>query len=139
MLSPDGQKDAGRSIGQCGRRGCDVSHLDPSIIGCARPRRALKRDQRGARRGAGLDRMPAHLDCKRMGRVDNMGDPLSADEIREPLRAAKAADARWQRMRKRNLGATGVGIDRIDPRTRDFVGELVGLTCSAQNEGAHHV
>ena len=52
MLSPDGQKDAGRYVGQCGRRGCDVSHLDPSIIGCARPWRALKRDQRGARRGA---------------------------------------------------------------------------------------
>ena len=82
--------------------------------------------------------MAAHLSGEGMGGVDHMRDRFAADEVRKARRAAEAADAGWQRVRQRNFGAAGIGIDRADSCARASVGEPVGVACSAQNECARH-
>jgi hypothetical protein len=81
--------------------------------------------------------MTAHLRGERMRCVDDMRDALLPDEIRESFRAAKAADPCRQFVAERNLRASGIGIDRVDLFPHKRFRELVGIACSAQNEGAH--
>jgi hypothetical protein len=82
--------------------------------------------------------MAAHLGGEGMGRVDHMRDGFAADEVGQTLRAAEAANAGRQRMGQRNFGAAGIGIDRVDLRAKESVGEAVGIACSAENERARH-
>jgi len=139
MLPTDREKHVCRRLGQgCDGRG-DVGDLNPAIVGRARPWRAFEREQRHTRRGTGVDRVTTHLGGEGMGRVDHMRDPFAADVVRQPLRAAEAADPRRQRMGQRNPGAAGIRVDRIDWRARNGVRKAVGVTCSAQNERAYHV
>ena len=116
----------------------DVRDIDPVVAGHARPWRALQSDQRCACRNTSLDCMPAHLDGERMGRIDKMGDPFLPDIIGKSRRAAETAGPRRQRMRKRNLRAPGVGVDRVDARACKRLRKRVGIACSAQEKGAHH-
>ena len=81
--------------------------------------------------------MPAHLGGKGMGCIDDVRDPLIPDEIGKARRAAEAADPRRQRVRKRNLRASRIGIDRLDARAAKRLGERVGVAGSTQQKGAH--
>ena len=138
VLPPDREKHTRGRVGQGSDGGGDVGNLDPAIIGRARPRRTFEREQRRGRSSAGFDRMAAHLGGEGMGRVDHMRDLFAADEVRQPLSAAKAADSGRQRMGQRNPGAARIGIDRVDLRAHESVSEAVGVACSAQNERARH-
>jgi hypothetical protein len=137
MLPADGEKDARAFFRQRRSRGVDISDLDPMVGRGANPWRALQRQQRNACCCAGLDRMPAHLGGERMRRVDDMRDALPADEVCKPGHTAEAADPGRQRMAERNLRASGVGINSVDLLADKPVRKPVGVTCSAQNEGAH--
>ena len=137
MLPADREKDARAFFRQSGDRSVDVGDLDPMVAGRANSRRAFQRQQRNARRGAGLDHMPAHLGGKRMRRIDHMRDALVADVVRKPRRAAKAANPDRQRVAERNLRAPRIGIDRVDPLAHEHGCEVVGIACPAQDEGAH--
>lgn len=137
MLPADGEKDARAFFRQGGDRSVDVGDLDPMVAGRANPRRALQCHERNARRGAGLDRVPAHLGGKRMRRIDHVRDALLANEIRKSRHAAKTADPRRQLVTERDLRAPRIGIDRVDLLGHASFSELVGVACSAQNEGAH--
>ena len=137
MLPADREKDARAFFRQSSDRCIDIGDFNPMVAGCASPRRALQRNQRNVRRGAGFDRVPAHLGGKRMRRIDHVRDALLANEIRKSRRAAKAADPRRQLMTERDLRAPRIGIDRVDLLGHASFSELVGVACSAQNEGAH--
>jgi hypothetical protein len=73
-----------------------------------------------------------------MGRIDDMRDPFGPDECDQAAHAAKTAGADRQQLSDGALRPPGVGIDGIDPSTRDRAGELVGVAGAAQNEGARH-
>ena len=137
MLAADGEEYARAWFGQSSNGGIDVGNLDPVVAVGATPWRALQREQRRACRGAGLDGMPAHLDSERVRRIGHMRDALSLDEVRQSLNVAKAADPRRQRMGKWNLRASGVGIDRVDAFAHEHIRKPVGVSRSAQDEGAH--
>jgi len=137
MLSADGEKDARALRGQGGDGRVDIRLLDPLVASRAQPWRAFQRQQGNARFRASFDRVAAHLGSKGMRRVDHMCDALLADEVGKTLHAAEAADPRRQRMVQRNLRAAGVGIDRVNFLADKSVRELVGIACSAQDEGAH--
>ena len=138
MLAADRKEHAGRILGQCGYRRCDIRDLDPVIALSPIPRCALKRNQRRAGGDAGRHRVAAHLGREGMGRVDHMRDALRADVVGKAISSAEAADARRQRLIGRSPGAASVGIDRIYTRARDRRGEQIGVRRSAQNEGARY-
>jgi len=137
MLPADGKKDGYRFLGQGGDGRIDIAYFDPVVADRARPWRALQRDQANTRFRASPDRMAAHFGGKRMRGVDHVRDALLADEVGKTLHAAEAADSRRQRMAKRNLRAAGVGIDRVNLLANKSLRELIGISCSAQDEGAH--
>jgi hypothetical protein len=138
VLAADCEKDSGALFGQCGDGCSEITHLDPDIAGHLAPRRSLQRKQQCARGGAGFNRMAAHLSRERMRGVDHMRDALTLDVVGKSVGTAKAADSHRQRVSQRNLGATRVGIDRVDARAKKRVREAIGVARSAQNEGADH-
>lgn len=137
MLPPDGEKDARAVFRQSRNRCIDIGDFNPMVARYLTPRRALQRNQRSAGRGAGLDRVPAHLGGEWMRRIDHVRDVLLANEISKSCHAAKAADPRRQLVAERDLRAPRIGIDRINPLANASFRKLVGVACSAQNEGAH--
>jgi len=138
MPTANGEKYAGALFGKCCGRGRHVLDLDPAVVRRSLPRRALKCDQRGSRRCAGGDRVVAHLDRKRMRRIDNMRDLMSPDIVDQAAGAAEAADAGRQRLSRRRLGAAGVGIGRVKPELRDGLRQTIGVAGTAQYEGTRH-
>lgn len=138
MLPADGEEHPRRRVGQRGCGSVEIGDFAPPVTVRSRPRRALQRDQRGLRHSTGFDRMAADLGRERMGRIDNVRDPLLPEECGETFDAAKAADPRWQCVRQRNPGAAGIGVDCIDVRARNSFREPIGIACSAQYERARH-
>jgi len=138
VLPANREKHPRGCVGQGGNGRIDVGRFKPVVTAGSRPWRALQRDQGNAGRSTSLDRMPAHLGGKGMGRIDDMRDPLVPNVIHKTCLAAETADPRRQRMWKRNLCTSGVGINRVDARTRKCVSKRVGVASSAQQKGAHH-
>ena len=138
VLPPDREEDTRTRLRQGGHRGVEVVHLDPSIAGHLRPRRALQRDQPSFRVRAGVDRMAAHLGREGMRCVDHMRDAFAPDGVGKPTRTAKAADAGRQRLIGRRAGAAAIRIHGIDASARDLRGEQVRIGNSAQDKGASH-
>lgn len=137
MLPPDGEKDARAVFRQSRNRCIDIRDFNPMVARYATPRRALQRNQQSAGRGAGLDRVPAHLGGEWMRRIDHVRDALLANEFRKSRHTAKAADPRRQRMAERDLRAARIGINSVDLLGDASFRKLVGVACSAQNEGTH--
>ena len=137
VLPADREKHGSALFREGGDSRVDTRDLDPVVALSADPGCAFQRDQRHAGRSTGFDRVTAHVGGKRMRRVDDMGDALLADEISQSRCTAKAADPCRERMRKRDLRPSGIGIDCVDPRAYEGVGEPVGIARSAQDEGAH--
>lgn len=137
-LPADGKEDPRR----CDRKGLDgrvhVGHMAPGVAEAGDPRRALEGGKRDAGRPAGGNRVPAHLRCERMGRVDHMGDPFGAQIAHQPLHAAEAADPGRQRLRPRRIGAPGIGKDRVGPRGGKGAGKPAGLGRAAEKKDARH-
>lgn len=137
VLPADGEENIRPRLRQGSHGGCDVLHLDPDIVRCFRPRLPLQRNQRRCRCRAGSHRVAADLGCEGMGRIDHMREPFLPDGIGKTIRAAEAANAGRQRLIDRHLRSSGIGIDRVEPRSRDGGRQQVGFTRSAQNEDAH--
>lgn len=135
----DGQKHAGRGVGQCGNRACDIGHMGPAIGRPGHPGRTLQRGQRDASLCAGGSGVPAHLGSEGMCRIDDMGYALAAQKPHQPLNSAKSADPCWQGLRHRGVGPTGIREHRIHPSIGQNPGKPACLGRAAQKKDARHV
>jgi len=138
VLSADGEEHARRLIRQGRHRGRYVGNLDPAVAWHFDPWRALQRDQRGLRRGAGDNSVSADLGCEGMRRIDHMGDLFTGNIFGKTICAAKPAGAGRQRLIDRDLRSSGIGIDRLQPCGGNGGCQLIGVARPAQNEGARH-
>ena len=137
MLPANGEEDIRPRVRQCRHGGHHIRNLDPDVAGRFDPRLAFQRDQRRRRCVTRRNRVAADPGRERMGRIDHMREFLLPDNIGKPVRAAKAANARRQRLIDRNLRSSGIGIDRVDPSSRDGSRQRIGFARSAQDEDAH--
>ena len=137
MLPADGKENICSRLRQRGHGGIDVIHVDPVITRRFDPRPAFQRKQRRCRCGASSERIAADFGGKGMGRIDHMRKSSLPDHIGKPVRAAEAADARRQRLIDRDLRSAGIGVDRVQPDSRDFSRQPIGFARSAQDEDAH--
>ena len=103
------QKDAPGRAGQCRNRGRNVRHKPPVVAGHRVPGGTAERDQRRAGVLRGNNGVPADLRGKRMCGVNKMRDVVHADVVRQPCRAAKAADAGFHRLRLGVIHPSGIG------------------------------
>jgi len=137
MLPSDSEEDIRPRVRQRIYGGCDVLHIDPQIVRRFDPRLALQHNQGRCRHRAGSQRVAADLGCERMGRIDHMREFVVPDHVGKPVGAAETANAGRQRLIDRHLRSTGIGIDRVDPFSRDSSRQQIGFARSAQNEDAH--
>lgn len=137
MLPADGEEDIRPRLRQCNHGGRHIRNLDPAIAGRFDPWRALQRNQRRCRCVTRRNRVAADLGCERMGCIDHMREFVLPDDIGKSVSAAEAADTRRQRLIDRDLRSAGIGIDRVDPRSRDSSRQRIGFARSAQDEDAH--
>ncbi len=118
--------------------GRDIRDVDPFVARHPDPWRAFKRDQIRSGRLTCRNRVAADLGREGMRCVDDMRDFLMANIFGKPARAAETSDADWHRLAGRRASPSCVGINRFNPRARDRIRKQVCVSCSAQNEGAHH-
>lgn len=137
VLPPDGKKHARGLFRQDRDGGCDIIDLDPDIAGRFRPWLTLQCDQRRCRCRASRHCIAADLGCKGMGRVNHMRETLLPDSIGKTVGAAEAASSRRQRLIDWHLRSSGVGIDRVDTRSRNSGRQQIRFARSAQDEDAH--
>ena len=137
VLPADGEENVRPRLRQGSHGGGDVLHLDPDIARHLYPWLALQRNQRCCRCHAGRRRVAADLDCEGMGRIDYMRESFLPNGISKTIRAAEAANTGRQRLIDRHLRSSGIGIDRVEPRSCDRGRQQIGFTRSAQNEDAH--
>ena len=137
VLPPDGKKHARGLLRHGHDSGRDVGNLDPDIAGRSHPWLAFQRDQRRCCCRAGRHCVAADLGCEGMRRIDHMREAVLPDSIGKTIRAAKAADAGRQRLIDRNLRSPGIGIDRVEPGSRNSGRQPIRFTRSAQDEDAH--
>ena len=138
MLPADGQKDPDGCVGQSRNRAGDVLHNMPVIARFRHPCRTLEPDQRHACCYTGQGRIPTHLGCERMGRIDHVADILCPQIGRQPLCSAKAAHAHRDRLDHRGSGAAGIGIHGIKARRCQHTGEFTGLRRATEQKDAFH-
>lgn len=138
MLSADGEEHGRRSVRKGVRRRLQIRHSDPAVAVPLAPRRAHQGDERRFSRSASRNRVPAHHTGKGMGGIDDMRDAFVSNGAGKSVRAAETARANWQRLVDGYSRSAGVGVDRIDARTCQGLGESVRVTRSAQNENARH-
>jgi hypothetical protein len=137
VLPADGEENARRLNRQRCDGGRDIHNLDPAITRRFDPRRALQRDQWRCGDTTRRNRISADLGCERMGRVDDMREFVPPNRIGKPVRAAEPADTGGQWLIDRDLRPAGIGIDRVEPRSRDCGRQQIGFARSAQDEDAH--
>lgn len=138
MLPAYGEEHTCRDLGQCLRRRLQIRHSDPAVAIPLAPRRAHQGDERRFSRSASRNRVPAHHTGKGMGGIDDVRDPFVSNGADKSARSAKTARANWQRLIDGHLRSAGIGIDRIEARICQGLGESVRVTRSAQNENARH-
>jgi len=137
MPPADGEEDIRPCFRQCSHGGRHIRDLNPAIAGRFDPWPALQRNQRRCRCVTRRNRVAADLGCERMGCIDHMREFVLPDDIGKAIGAAEAADTRRQRLIDRDLRSAGIGIDRVDPRSRNSSRQRIGFARSAQDEDAH--
>lgn len=137
LLAPNGQKDAAWRSRQGTHRGVEIGHAVPAVAGAGTPRRALQRQQRHAKPSASLNGVAAHLCGKRVRGIDHVRDALLAQEGRQPIGAAEAAHASWQRLRNRLRSAPGVGKSRGHASAGECLRQLRGFGGAPEQEDMH--
>lgn len=92
MLATDREKNA--LPGTCQRGNCagDVLRCVPVVSGGGLPGWPCQRDQRNTKLVTRRNSVMAHLRCKGVGRVNDMGDGVFAQVGGKPIDAAEAAD-----------------------------------------------
>lgn len=138
VLPADGKKDARPIFRQGGDGGRDIRNLDPVIVSRLGPRHTLDRDQRRSACRARGSRVAAHFGRKRMGCINDMRNGFAANIVGKSVRAAESTDAGGQWLVGGVAGASAIGVDRFEARPRNCCSEQIGLSRSAQNEGARH-
>ncbi len=137
VLLADSEEHVCRGIGQGGHGGGDIGDLGPDITRRRVPRRAFQGEELHTASKAGIDRMTAHLCCKGVGGVDDMGDIVGLHIATKPRHTAKATDARGQRLGYRVGRAPGIGKHGVDARGGKGGGKAACLGRSPQQEKAH--
>ena len=138
-LLADCQEYPLRRIGQGGNRVVDIRNRPPVVI-CARlPRRALQRTKADASRGAGKNRIAAHLGGEGVGRVNNMGKFFGVQIGGKPFGPAKPANPGGQWLSHRAIRAPGIGIQRLDPCRCQRAGKVGCFGGAAQQQDTAHV
>ncbi len=138
MHAPDGQQDTLARAAKGRNRSGDIGDMGPVIALFGGPCRAGEGDKRRARGGSGLHGMFAHLRCKRMGRVDQMGDGLFAQVARQPLWPAKATAADRNRLRSGARHAACVAEGRGQARLGQGLHQSRGLGRAAKDKDVVH-
>jgi hypothetical protein len=137
LQSAVGEEDCFRGCPESVDGFLDCRDLDPAVAGLARPGRTGEHDERRTRGQARGHRVGGHAGGKRVRRVDHGVDALAGEKRRQPLGAAKAADAsrdrRWSGIGRRSR-------QRQDCRNIRLIGdpprERAGLRRAAENEQA---
>lgn len=139
MLLADGQEHPRGPAGQSINRRVQIRNALPAIAGLCLPRRAFKGAQRNTGLRAGRNGICAHTGGKRVRGVNNMGDGVAAQILRQPVNTAKAANPGRQGLNRWRIGASGVGKYRVRAAIGQRTGQITGLGGAAQNQGACHV
>ncbi len=138
QLLADRQKHAGGRIWQGGGGGRHIRNRLPVITGFGPPWRAFQGDERDMGKGAGINRIAAHLRGKGMGGIDHMADLFSDQIIGQARNAAKAAHPQLQGLGNGRGGAAGIGKHSINARFGKGAGHLAGFGRAAQQKDADH-
>lgn len=139
VLFADSQKHAGGLVGQGIHCRCDIGHASPVITALRLPCRTLQCDQCGVGQAAGLHGVAAHFCGERVGGVDDMGDGLVTQIVRQALDPAKAADPRGQGLRQGRIGAPRIGKYCIRAGVSQTLRQGAGLGRAAKQKDACHV
>lgn len=139
MHTPDSQEHTLRITCKRIDGGSDIGHAAPNIAGLRLPRRAGQGSQWNLRCVTRLNRVPAHLRGKWMGRIHDMGDRVFADVVGQTFRAAKPANSHRQRLRTRGFHPSRIRIHSRNPLFRNSFGQSVGLGRAAKNQEVGHV
>jgi len=136
-LLADGEEHPPGRIGQGDDGGRNIGNMGPVITCLSLPRRAFQGEELHAAGKAGRNGISAHLCCKGVGGVDDMGDVVGLHIFTQARHAAKAADAGRQGLGHRVGRAPGIGKHGVDADGREGGGEVAGFGRAAQEEGAH--
>ena len=120
LLPAEAQEYAAWSGSQRNCRVGGVGYDLPAIAGLGLPDRAYKRSERDTGLTGSADGIGRDLVGIGMRGIDHCGDGLLAEEAREALDPAEAADARGQRLRPGRRGSAGQRQRRLEAR---IVGE----------------
>lgn len=134
----DGKEDAAARTGKRFNSGLHVGHCGPGVARFRHPGRTLEGAERYARELCCFDRIGADLCREGMGGIDQMGDGICSHPVGQPLRPAKAADPRFDRLRARRVNATRIGQYGIHPNICAGARQEAGFARSAQNEDTAH-
>ncbi len=134
MQAADGEEDPARRSAKPRHRSGEVWQAGPVIARAGCPGRAHQAQewdpgQRRCRMG-----VPAHLRGKRMGRVDQMGDPMRPDPVGKAFAAAKASGSDRHRLGAWAFHPAGIRERGADPAIRDQSGKLACLGGAAKDE-----
>ena len=138
VLSPDGEENPRRIIGQSVSGGGHIGHVAPAVKGCGLPRRTLQRQQGQAGNCGGLNRMRAHLGCERMRGVDDVGDAFGAQVCHEAVHATKAANALRQGLLQGVFGTPGIGENARNALIYQGFRQSRGFCGAAKQKDADH-
>ena len=111
VLAADGEKHPPRLLSQRIRGGLHVRHADPAVAGNLLPGRAHYGETGDRGGGRGGDGIRGDNGRKGMGGVHHDADPVPAEIVREPFRAAEPADPGVER---RGFGRSSHAGERQD-------------------------
>ena len=97
ILSADGEEHAPRLVAQRIRRGIDVRHAGPAVARRLVPGRAPHRETGNSGGESGGNGVGGNRGGEWVGGVQHRIDPVRAEILGEPVRAAEAADPDLQR------------------------------------------
>ena len=139
VLLADGEEHAGGPVRQHGHRSRDIGHCGPVIAGGGFPSGAFKGHKRHTGQRACVQSVLADLRGERMRCIDDMGNALVVQELRQPRHTAKTARSHWDRLTVRGRRAPRVGIDRVEVRACQRLRQLASLSRATQQKDARHV
>ena len=139
MHAPQRQKHPFRWPAQRGDCAGHIGHIMPAVVWFSAPCGPFKRQQRHVGRGGGQHGMPTHLCRKGVGCIDQMGDRVFAQILRQTVWSSESANTDWQWLRARCLRAPGVRQAGPHAPLCQRLGQRAGFGGAAKNKkvGCH--
>ncbi len=139
MHAPQRQKHPFGWSAQRGDGARHIGHIMPDVVGFSAPRGPFKRQQRHVGRGSGQHGMPTHLCRKGVGCIDQMGDRVFAQILRQTVWSSEPANTDWQWLRTRCLRAPGIRQAGPHAPVCQRLGQRAGFGGAAKNKkvGCH--